>query len=72
MISDPHLEAQKAEARLYMRDVRQSVEAPAAALKLCEMFPMELARLSPVAGYWPVGGGDRSAAAIGGFGESRA
>lgn len=56
MISDPNLEAQKAEARLYMRDVRQSVDAPGAALKLCEMFPMELARLTPVAGYWPVGG----------------
>ena len=27
-----------------------------AALKLIEVFPLELAKLSPVAGYWPVGG----------------
>ncbi len=55
-MTDLNLEADKAEARLYMRDVRSQVEAGDAPLKLIEMFPLELARLSPVAGYWPVGG----------------
>lgn len=53
---DPALEAAKADARLYMRDVRKGIHAPDAPLKLIEHFPLELARLSPVAGYWPVGG----------------
>jgi 5-formyltetrahydrofolate cyclo-ligase len=53
---DVALDSQKAEARLYMRDVRKSIHAPDASLQLIEHFPLELARLSPVAGYWPVGG----------------
>ncbi len=35
---------------------RAARDAGDAALKLIEHFPLELARLSPVAGYWPVGG----------------
>ena len=56
MSLDTELEAAKADARLHMRDVRSLCEAGDAPLKLIEMFPLELARLSPVAGYWPVGG----------------
>lgn len=54
MTSD--LDSQKAEARLQMRAERAAIEPRDAALKLIEHFPIELARLSPVAGYWPVGG----------------
>ena len=54
-MTDAALEAEKAEARLYMRDVRKGIHAPDAPLKLIEHFPVALARLSPVAGYWPVG-----------------
>jgi 5-formyltetrahydrofolate cyclo-ligase len=50
------LESQKADARLLMRKERASVEVGDAALQLIEHFPLELAKLSPVAGYWPVGG----------------
>lgn len=50
------LEAQKADARMLMRKERQSVEPGDAALKLIEHFPLDLAKLSPVGGYWPVGG----------------
>ena len=50
------LEAAKADARLLMRAERKAVEPRDAALKLIENFPLELAKLSPVAGYWPVGG----------------
>lgn len=50
------LETQKADARLHMRDVRSLCNEPDASLKLIENFPIELARLTPVAGYWPVGG----------------
>ncbi len=50
------LEAAKADARMLMRAKRNAVEPRDAALKLIENFPLELATLSPVAGYWPVGG----------------
>lgn len=50
------LEAAKADARMLMRAERAAVEPRDSALKLIENFPLELARLSPVAGYWPVGG----------------
>ncbi|MGQ0533107.1 MAG: 5-formyltetrahydrofolate cyclo-ligase [Caulobacteraceae bacterium] len=50
------LEAAKADARLLMRAERAAIEPRDAALKLIENFPLELAKLSPVAGYWPVGG----------------
>jgi 5-formyltetrahydrofolate cyclo-ligase len=53
---DPHLEALKAEARRAMRAERAACADPQAALLLMETFPIELMRLSPVAGYWPVGG----------------
>lgn len=56
MNANPALEAAKADARLLMRAERNAVEPHGAALKLIENFPLELARLSPVAGYWPVGG----------------
>jgi 5-formyltetrahydrofolate cyclo-ligase len=55
-MSDPALETAKADARLQMRRERAAVKPGDAALKLIEHFPIELARLSPVAGYWPVGG----------------
>ncbi len=50
------LEAEKADARMLMRAERNAVEPRDAPLKLIENFPLELATLSPVAGYWPVGG----------------
>ncbi len=50
------LEAAKADARMLMRAERKAVEPRDASLKLIENFPLELAQLSPVAGYWPVGG----------------
>jgi 5-formyltetrahydrofolate cyclo-ligase len=50
------LESQKADARMMMRAERAAIEPGDASLKLIENFPLELARLSPVAGYWPVGG----------------
>jgi 5-formyltetrahydrofolate cyclo-ligase len=50
------LEAAKADARMLMRAERNAVEPRDAAIKLIENFPLELARISPVAGYWPVGG----------------
>lgn len=56
MVTDPALEAAKADARMIMRAERAAIEARDAPLKLIEQFPVELARLSPVAGYWPVGG----------------
>lgn len=55
-MTDPALEAEKADARIMMRRERAAVEAGDASLKLIERFPLELATLSPVAGYWPVGG----------------
>ena len=55
-MTELELDALKAEARRDMRVVRGEVEAGDAALKLIENFPLELAKLSPVAGYWPVGG----------------
>jgi 5-formyltetrahydrofolate cyclo-ligase len=39
-----------------MRAERAAIEPGDASLKLIEHFPLELARMSPVAGYWPVGG----------------
>lgn len=53
---DADLEASKADARMLMRAERAAVEPRDASLKLIENFPLELAKLSPVAGYWPVGG----------------
>jgi 5-formyltetrahydrofolate cyclo-ligase len=55
-VSDAELDARKADARIAMRRERAAVEPGDSALKLIEHFPLELARLSPVAGYWPVGG----------------
>ena len=55
-MTELELDALKAEARRDMRIVRGEVEACDAPLKLIEHFPLELAKLSPVAGYWPVGG----------------
>lgn len=55
-MNDQDLEAAKADARMLMRAERNAVEPRDAALKLIENFPLELAKLSPVAGYWPVGG----------------
>jgi len=56
MSTSPELEAAKADARMLMRAERGAIEPRDASLKLIENFPLELARLSPVAGYWPVGG----------------
>lgn len=56
MNSSSALEAAKADARMLMRKERASVEVGDSALRLIENFPLELATLSPVAGYWPVGG----------------
>jgi 5-formyltetrahydrofolate cyclo-ligase len=53
---NPDLEAAKADARMTMRAERAALEPGDAPLKLIENFPLELAKLSPVAGYWPVGG----------------
>lgn len=55
-MTDPALESAKADARMLMRAERSALEPGDASLKLIENFPLELARLSPVAGYWPVGG----------------
>jgi 5-formyltetrahydrofolate cyclo-ligase len=55
-MSDAELEARKADARMLMRAERAAVVPGDASLKIIENFPMELAKLSPVAGYWPVGG----------------
>lgn len=54
-MSDLALEAAKADARLQMRAERAAVIAGDAALQLIARFPLELAKLAPVAGYWPVG-----------------
>lgn len=56
MTTDPALEAAKADARMTMRAERAALAPGDAPLKLIDNFPLELARLSPVAGYWPVGG----------------
>ena len=53
---DDDLEAAKADARMLMRAERKAIEPRDASLRLIENFPLELAQLSPVAGYWPVGG----------------
>ncbi len=55
-MTDADLEAEKADARMLMRAERSAVDPRDAALKLIEHFPLELARVSPVGGYWPVGG----------------
>jgi 5-formyltetrahydrofolate cyclo-ligase len=55
-MNNAELEAQKADARMLMRAERAAVKPGDAPLKLIERFPIELAKLSPVAGYWPVGG----------------
>ena len=54
-MSDAALESAKADARLQMRAARAALRPGDAALELIARFPLELARLSPVAGYWPVG-----------------
>jgi len=54
-VNDHELEAAKADARMLMRAERNAVEPRDASIKLIENFPLELAKLSPVAGYWPVG-----------------
>ncbi len=54
-MTDADLEAAKADARMLMRAERAAIEPRDASLKLIDNFPLELARLSPVAGYWPVG-----------------
>jgi 5-formyltetrahydrofolate cyclo-ligase len=54
-MSDAELESLKADARLAMRAERALAVSPEAALAVLNTFPPELARLSPVAGYWPVG-----------------
>lgn len=41
---------------MMMRAERASVAPGDAPLRIIENFPVELAKLSPVAGYWPVGG----------------
>jgi len=53
---DADLETLKAEARQTMRAERAACADAKAGLALMEAFPMDLAQLSPVAGYWPVGG----------------
>lgn len=53
-MADPALDALKADARLKMRTARSQCDVPRAPLMIIENFPMELARMSPVAGYWPV------------------
>lgn len=55
-MSDDKLEALKADARMTMRGERAALEPGDSSLKLIENFPLDLARLSPIAGYWPVGG----------------
>jgi 5-formyltetrahydrofolate cyclo-ligase len=55
-MTDVELEASKADARMLMRAERASVVAGDASLRIIENFPTDLAKLSPVAGYWPVGG----------------
>jgi 5-formyltetrahydrofolate cyclo-ligase len=56
MSADLELDARKAEARRDMRMVRGDVLAGDSPIKLIDNFPLELAKLSPAAGYWPVGG----------------
>jgi 5-formyltetrahydrofolate cyclo-ligase len=55
-MTSAELESAKADARMLMRAERAAIEPRDASLKLIENFPLELARLSPIAGYWPVGG----------------
>jgi 5-formyltetrahydrofolate cyclo-ligase len=50
------LENAKADARMLMRAERSALAPRDSSLRLIENFPLELARISPVAGYWPVGG----------------
>ncbi len=54
MTSDA-IEAEKAALRQLMRAERKLCDAASAGLALIDTFPLELARLSPVGGYWPVG-----------------
>lgn len=56
MMNAAELEAAKADARMMMRAERAAIEPRDSALRLIDVFPLELARLSPAAGYWPVGG----------------
>jgi 5-formyltetrahydrofolate cyclo-ligase len=49
------LETRKADARIAMRRARAALAPGDAARNLIALFPPELAGLSPVAGYWPVG-----------------
>jgi 5-formyltetrahydrofolate cyclo-ligase len=54
---DPQLERLKAEARRVARAARAEAAQlePAACLKVMENFPIEPARLDPIAAYWPIG-----------------
>ncbi len=56
MSAEPDLDAIKALARRDARALRASIQDPRAALALIQNFPLELARIGPVAGYWPFGG----------------
>jgi 5-formyltetrahydrofolate cyclo-ligase len=53
----PALQADKAALRRGLRARRREAAAgcPDAALRLMDHFPMPLAKLSPIGGYWPVG-----------------
>lgn len=53
-MDDPDLEALKADMRRAKRIERSLAAHPEASLKLMEQFPLELGRINPVAGYWPV------------------
>jgi len=55
-VTPAELEAAKADARMLMRAERNAIEPRDASIKLIEHFPLELAKHSPIAGYWPVGG----------------
>jgi 5-formyltetrahydrofolate cyclo-ligase len=54
---DPALAAEKANLRRVLRAKRAEAAAagPDGAVRLLEHFPLDLARLTPVGGYWPVG-----------------
>lgn len=49
------LESLKADARRSMRAARAAAADASASLRLFDHFPYALGRLSPIAGYWPVG-----------------
>jgi 5-formyltetrahydrofolate cyclo-ligase len=53
-MDDPDLERAKAEARRRARASRLKAD-PRAGLAAMENFPLEIAHVTPVGGYWPVG-----------------